>query len=121
MATRELHRKARDLLRADARARRENYADAELAEHARELRYRDFLTVALIVGSPIYFPTTGSTSTIPVKVGRMQNFRSWSPEMVQPGMSCLGLEYFCFEGDGLWSAPDADLIALAKKEIARSA
>ncbi|MGZ8300396.1 MAG: FAD-dependent oxidoreductase, partial [Rhodoplanes sp.] len=54
-----------------------------------------------------------------VKVGRVQNFRSWSPEMVQPGMSCLGLEYFCFEGDGLWSAPDTELIALAKKEIAK--
>ena len=54
-----------------------------------------------------------------MKVGRVQNFRSWSPEMVQPGMSCLGLEYFCFEGDGLWSAPDAELIALAKREIAK--
>jgi protoporphyrinogen oxidase len=54
-----------------------------------------------------------------VKVGRVQNFRSWSPEMVQPGMSCLGLEYFCFEGDGLWNAPDAELIALAKREIAK--
>ena len=54
-----------------------------------------------------------------VKVGRVQNFRSWSPEMVQPGMSCLGLEYFCFEGDSLWDAPDSELIALAKKEIAK--
>ena len=52
-----------------------------------------------------------------VKVGRVQNFSSWSPEMVRPGMSCLGLEYFCFEGDGLWSAPDEELIALAKREI----
>jgi protoporphyrinogen oxidase len=54
-----------------------------------------------------------------VKVGRVQNFRSWSPEMAPQGMSCLGLEYFCFEGDGLWTADDADLIALAKKEIAQ--
>jgi protoporphyrinogen oxidase len=54
-----------------------------------------------------------------VKVGRVQNFRSWSPEMVPEGMSCLGLEYFCFEGDDLWNAADADLIALAKDEIAR--
>jgi protoporphyrinogen oxidase len=54
-----------------------------------------------------------------VQVGRVQNFRSWSPEMVPAGMSCLGLEYFCFEGDGLWTAPDADLIALAKQEIAK--
>ena len=34
-------------------------------------------------------------------------------------MSCLGLEYFCFEGDGLWNAPDRDLIELAKKEVAQ--
>jgi protoporphyrinogen oxidase len=54
-----------------------------------------------------------------VKVGRVQNFRSWSPEMVPDGMSCLGLEYFCFEGDGLWNAADTDLIALAKHEIAK--
>ena len=54
-----------------------------------------------------------------VKVGRVQNFRSWSPEMVPAGMSCLGLEYFCFEGDELWNAADADLIALAKTEIAQ--
>ncbi len=49
----------------------------------------------------------------------MQNFRSWSPEMIPDDTStCLGLEYFCFEGDGLWDSPDADLIALAKREIA---
>ena len=48
----------------------------------------------------------------------MQNFRSWSPEMVPDrGSTCLGLEYFCFEGDGLWTATDEDLIALAKREI----
>jgi hypothetical protein len=54
-----------------------------------------------------------------VKVGRVQNFGSWSPEMVKPDMSCLGLEYFCFEGDGLWSSPDTDLIALATAECAQ--
>jgi protoporphyrinogen oxidase len=54
-----------------------------------------------------------------VKVGRVQNFRSWSPEMVPAGMSCLGLEYFCFQGDELWDAADPELIALAKSEIAR--
>ena len=88
--------------------------------HARELRYRDFLTVALMVRKPDLFPDNWIYIHDPsVKVGRVQNFRSWSPEMVHPGMSCLGLEYFCFEGDGLWSAPDAELIALAKKEIAQ--
>jgi protoporphyrinogen oxidase len=53
-----------------------------------------------------------------VLVGRIQNFKSWSPEMVpDPKLCCYGLEYFCFEGDGLWSSSDADLIALAKKEL----
>jgi protoporphyrinogen oxidase len=53
-----------------------------------------------------------------VKVGRIQNFRSWSPEMVPDDkLACLGLEYFCFEGDGLWGATDGELIGLAKKEL----
>jgi len=88
--------------------------------HARALRYRDFLTVALMVDKPDLFPDNWIYIHDPsVKVGRVQNFRSWSPEMVPDGMTCLGLEYFCFEGDGLWTAPDADLIALAKREIAQ--
>jgi protoporphyrinogen oxidase len=54
-----------------------------------------------------------------VKVGRIQNFRSWSPEMVpDANMACVGLEYFCFAGDGLWTSSDADLMALATKELA---
>ena len=55
-----------------------------------------------------------------VLVGRIQNFKSWSPEMIpDPAFNCLGLEYFCFEGDALWDAADSDLIALAKKEVAQ--
>jgi protoporphyrinogen oxidase len=88
--------------------------------HARALRYRDFLTVALMVKRPDLFPDNWIYIHDPsVKVGRVQNFRSWSPEMVPDGMSCLGLEYFCFEGDGLWNAEDPDLIALAKEEIGK--
>jgi len=88
--------------------------------HARALRYRDFLTVALIVRKAELFPDNWIYIHDPsVKVGRVQNFHSWSPEMVPDGMSCLGLEYFCFEGDNLWDAPDADLIALAKREVAK--
>jgi protoporphyrinogen oxidase len=88
--------------------------------HARELRYRDFLTVALMVKKADLFPDNWIYIHDPtVQVGRVQNFGSWSPEMVKPGMSCLGLEYFCFEGDGLWDSPDADLIALATKECAK--
>ncbi len=88
--------------------------------HARALRYRDFLTVALMVRKDELFPDNWIYIHDPsVKVGRVQNFRSWSPEMVPEGMSCLGLEYFCFEGDGLWNAPDSELIDLAKKEVAK--
>ena len=63
--------------------------------------------------------TTGSTSTIRAcKVGRIQNFRSWSPEMVpDPDKACYGLEYFCFEHDGLWDSTDEDLIELAKTRV----
>jgi protoporphyrinogen oxidase len=87
--------------------------------HARELKYRDFLTVVLIGRATPDFPDNWVYIHDPsVKVGRVQNFRSWSPEMVpDETTACLGLEYFCFEGDGLWSAPDEDLIALAKREI----
>jgi protoporphyrinogen oxidase len=88
--------------------------------HARALRYRDFLTVALMVRKGELFPDNWIYIHDPsVQVGRVQNFRSWSPEMVPDNMTCLGLEYFCFEGDGLWNAADGDLIALAKKEAAQ--
>ena len=88
--------------------------------HARALRYRDFITVALMVNKADLFPDNWIYIHDPsVRVGRVQNFGSWSPEMVPVGMSCLGLEYFCFEGDGLWASSDADLIALAKAECAK--
>src|SRR6476646_10185672 len=88
--------------------------------HAQQLRYRDFLTVALMVRKADLFPDNWIYIHDPsVKVGRVQNFGSWSPELVPAGMSCLGLEYFCFEGDSLWNSEDADLIKLAKKEIAK--
>jgi protoporphyrinogen oxidase len=88
--------------------------------HARQLAYRDFLTVVLIGRSDIGLPDNWIYIHDPaVKVGRVQNFRSWSPEMLpDPDSTCLGLEYFCFEGDGLWEAGDEELIALAKREIA---
>ncbi len=89
--------------------------------HARELKYRDFLTVVLIGTSSVDLPDNWIYIHDPkVKVGRVQNFRSWSPDMIPDATStCLGLEYFCFEGDGLWASADADLIALARQEIGR--
>ncbi|MBU6267375.1 MAG: NAD(P)/FAD-dependent oxidoreductase [Sphingomonadales bacterium] len=93
----------------------------ENAVAANALRYRDFLTVALkIRADDDLFPDNWIyIHDSKVQVGRIQNFRSWSPEMVpESGVACVGLEYFCFEGDGLWAMPDADLIALATREMA---
>jgi protoporphyrinogen oxidase len=92
----------------------------EARSAASALRYRDFLTVVLmlrdrgaVTDNWIYIHDPG------VRVGRVQNFKSWSPEMVpDPAMTCYGLEYFCFEGDDLWNAPDHDLIALGRRELA---
>ena len=86
---------------------------------AERLRYRDFLTVALVVKDRKLFDDNWIYIHDPsVKVGRIQNFRSWSPDMVpQEGVNCYGLEYFCFEGDGLWRSSDKDLIALATGEL----
>jgi protoporphyrinogen oxidase len=88
--------------------------------NARELRYRDFLTVALMINKPEIFADNWIYIHDPsVKVGRVQNFGSWSPEMAPAGTTCLGLEYFCFEGDGLWTMSDEELIALATREITK--
>ncbi len=83
------------------------------------LNYRDFLTVALMIDQEKLFPDNWIYIHTPgVTVGRIQNFNNWSAAMVpRPGTTCLGLEYFCFEGDGLWTSPDEALIELAKKEL----
>ena len=49
-------------------------------------------------------------------MGRIQNFGRWSPYMVKDGSTCLGLEYFVFEGDEMWSMPDEDLVEMGKRE-----
>jgi protoporphyrinogen oxidase len=92
---------------------------ARVAAAAAGLRYRDFLVVALILKDRQLFDDNWIYIHDPgVKVGRIQNFKSWSPEMVPTeGLNCYGLEYFCFEGDGLWSAADATLIAQASAEL----
>src|SRR5262249_12804967 len=86
---------------------------------ARQLRYRDFITVALIVNKRDLFPDNWIYIHEPgLKVGRIQNFKNWSPDMVPDSdKTCVGLEYFCHVGDGLWSLPDADLIKLAREEL----
>ncbi|GIV33409.1 MAG: protoporphyrinogen oxidase [Chitinophagales bacterium] len=93
--------------------------DKKVQEAAEKLKYRDFLTVMLILEDKNRFDDNWIYIHDPnVKVGRVQNFKSWSPEMIpDPQYCCYGLEYFCFEGDGLWTSKDEDLIELAKTEI----
>ena len=90
------------------------------ARHAAgELKYRDFITVVLMLKDRGVFADNWIYIHDPtVQVGRVQNFKSWSPEMVpDPAMTCYGLEYFCFEHTGLWNLTDGELQALARKEI----
>jgi protoporphyrinogen oxidase len=86
---------------------------------AAQLRYRDFLIVVLILKEKNQFQDNWIYIHDPaVSVARIQNFKSWSPEMVPDQKTCCyGMEYFCFEGDGIWSATDADLIKKATQEL----
>ena len=94
-------------------------ASTEVQDAARGLRYRDFLTVALVIDGEDLFPDNWIYIHEPgVRVGRIQNFRSWSPWMVpDPSKASVGLEYFCFQGDDLWDMDDDGLVALATREI----
>lgn len=91
----------------------------EVRHAADILSYRDFLTVSLIVNKADLFADNWIyIHDSAVKVGRIQNFKNWSPEMVpDPDKTCLGLEYFCFEGDNLWTMADEDLIKLGAREL----
>ena len=88
---------------------------------ADKLRYRDFLTVSLVLDVAELFPDNWIYVHSPdVQLGRIQNFKNWSPEMVPDQQkTCLGLEYFVFEGQGLWNQSDAQLIDLGGTEIER--
>jgi protoporphyrinogen oxidase len=93
----------------------------EVRASAGALRYRGFLTVCLIVDRPDLFPDNWIYVHDPdVRVGRIQNFKNWSPDMVpDAGKTSLGLEYFCDEGDELWRSSDPRLIELGKREVER--
>ena len=84
------------------------------------LSYRDFISVALMIDKADVFPDNWIYIHDPsVRVGRIQNFKNWSSDMVpDQSKTCLGLEYFCFEGDGLWTSDDAALVKLAGEELA---
>ena len=86
------------------------------------LKYRDFLTVALIARGRSALADNWIYIHDPdIRAGRVQNFRSWSPYMVpDDAHACYGLEYFCFEGDEMWTMPDAALIDLARRELGRT-
>ncbi|HET7108507.1 MAG TPA: NAD(P)/FAD-dependent oxidoreductase [Candidatus Acidoferrum sp.] len=92
---------------------------ASAVQSAHSLRYRDFLTVGLILRDHGVFNDNWIYIHDPnVKMGRVQNYKAWSPDMVPDQDFCsLGLEYFCFEGDKLWTMRDADLIALGAREL----
>jgi protoporphyrinogen oxidase len=90
-------------------------------EAARRLTHRNFLTVCLIVTRRHLFTDNWIYVHSPeVKVGRIQNFKNWSPDMVpDPSKTSLGLEYFCTEGDPVWNMRDAELVELGKRELER--
>jgi UDP-galactopyranose mutase len=91
---------------------------AEVLDAAARLRYRDFITVALVVPEDDGFPDNWIYINDPtVKVGRIQNFGRWSPYLVKDGRTCLGMELFVNEGDEWWTMADDDLIATAKREL----
>jgi len=93
-------------------------APTEVVEAAEALRYRDFMTIALVVPREVAFDDTWIYVHYPeVRVGRIQNYVSWSPFMAPEGKTCLGLEYFVFKNDNLWNKKDDDLIKMATEEL----
>ena len=92
---------------------------SHVVEAANGLKYRDFLIVSLIIDAPDLFPDNWIYIHSPeVKVGRIQNFKNWSVQMVpDASKTCLGMEYFSNIGDSLWSKTDEELIELAKQEL----
>ncbi len=95
------------------------------------LQYRDFMTVGLLLNKlKIKNETNIKTlnNIVPdnwiyiqekeVKIGRLQIFNNWSPYMVEdPNKVWIGLEYFCYENDELWSMKDEDFIQFAIEEL----
>lgn len=94
-------------------------APSDVLEAASALKYRDFFIVSLMINQTDLFPDNWLYIHSPdFKVGRIQNFKNWSPAMVpDPSKTSLGMEYFCSVGDRLWSLSDQELIELASREI----
>jgi protoporphyrinogen oxidase len=93
-------------------------APDHVLEAARSLRYRELVLVGLMSSDPEPFPDNWIYLHDPdVRAGRVQNFGAWSPAMTRPGTTCLGVEYFCFEGDELWTMTEQEAVALAVREL----
>jgi protoporphyrinogen oxidase len=88
---------------------------------ASRLKHRDFLIVTLILNRSDPFPDNWIYVHSPeVHVGRIQNFRSWSEDLVPNAEhSSIGMEYFCTQGDEIWRKADADLVPMAAAELER--
>jgi protoporphyrinogen oxidase len=92
----------------------------DVVRAATRLRYRALCLVALIIDHEQPFPDNWIYLHDPgIRAGRVQNFGAWSPELVKPGTTCLGVEYFCFEGDDIWEMSDEEVVKLATSELAR--
>jgi protoporphyrinogen oxidase/predicted dehydrogenase len=95
-------------------------APADVQAAARRLRYRDLVLVALMTTEAEPFPDNWIYLHDPeTRAGRVQNYGAWSEDMVRPGTTCLGVEYFCFEGDDIWKLADEEAVELAKQELSR--
>ena len=93
---------------------------ADVVAAAGRLRYRQLCLVALVIDDEQPFPDNWIYLHDPdTRAGRVQNFGAWSESMVVPGTACLGVEYFCFEGDDVWEMPEADAVAMATRELAQ--
>jgi predicted dehydrogenase/protoporphyrinogen oxidase len=92
----------------------------EVERAARTLRYRDLVLVALMTTEDEPFPDNWIYLHDPeTRAGRVQNYGAWSADMVKPGTTCLGVEYFCFQGDDIWEMTDEQAVELATQELAR--
>jgi protoporphyrinogen oxidase len=111
----------------------EPQAPAEVRRVAEGLVYRDFITAGLLVDR-LLAENPARRSDPPglvddnwiyvqereVRLGRLQVFNNWSPYLVaDPQKVWLGLEYFCTQGDEMWSLADEDFLSLAAGELAR--
>jgi len=94
-------------------------ADDKVLETSKKLHYRSLLTVDIIINKKDVFPDNWIYIHSPeVKLGRIQNFKNWSTDMVpDANKTSLGLEYFCNEGDEFWNMPDDELFKLVSLEV----